>query len=58
MAHYMDRIGGSRVSFNLEECRSKLVRMSKLIRKFKQKKRQFINAEQRVMQVEVDGEKF
>jgi len=35
MCHYVDRIGGSRLQYNLEECRSKLVKMSKLIRKFK-----------------------
>ena len=58
MVHYLDRIGGSRVQYNLEECRSKFVKMSKLIRRFKQKKRKFINAEQRVMQVEAEGKSF
>jgi hypothetical protein len=54
----MDRIGGKKIVYNLDECQSSLRELSENFREYSLKKRKFIDKEHREMeQVTKDGGK-
>jgi len=50
MCTVLDRIGGQKITYDLEECVDSLRDLSKSIREFNLKKRTFINKEHREME--------